>query len=80
MPDSVLEADVTVDRDVCVGTGDCARLAPGAFRIREEDLVAEVLPGAGLTDLVLLRDAEAACPMLAIRVTLSTLESGRAGS
>jgi ferredoxin len=59
---------VTVDPDACVGTGDGARLAPAAFRLRDEDTVAEVLIGALETDPRLLSEASSACPMQAISV------------
>jgi len=71
-------ADVTVDRAAFVGIGDCARLAPAAFRVREDDLVAEVLPGACDTDARLLRDAEAACPMQAIGIISRAGDAGTA--
>ena len=60
---------VTIDRDACVGTGDCARLAPDAFRVRDDLLIAEVLAGAAQTDPGLLREAAGACPMQAISFT-----------
>ena len=60
---------VVVDPDVCVGTGDCARLAPDAFRVRDDLLIAEVLAGAARTAPQLLRDAAEACPMQAISFT-----------
>ena len=65
-----MEIPVTVDRDACVGTGDCARLAPDAFRVRDDLLIAEVLEGATRTDGRLLRDAAEACPMQAISLTV----------
>lgn len=70
MTDSVPGSRVMVDRDACVGTGDCARLAPLAFRVSERDFISVVLPGAATTDLALLREAAAACPMEAIHVTV----------
>ncbi|HEX9551288.1 MAG TPA: ferredoxin [Candidatus Limnocylindrales bacterium] len=57
---------VGVDRDLCIGTGDCARLAPLAFRVSDRDFISEVLPGAAATDPTLLREAAAACPVEAI--------------
>jgi ferredoxin len=65
-----LRAIVAVDLSACVGTDDCARLAPAAFRVREDDLVAEVLAAAARADLRLLREVVAACPMQAISVTV----------
>jgi ferredoxin len=66
---------VAVDRDLCIGTGECARLAPLAFRVSDRDFISEVLPGALTTDLALLRDAAEACPVEAILLSI-----GSAGS
>ena len=60
---------MTLDRDACVGTGDCARLAPDAFQVRDDLLIAEVLAGAGQADPGLLMEAAGACPMQAISFT-----------
>lgn len=61
-------ADVTVDHDLCVGSGDCARIAPLAFRIDEEASVSIPQPGARTTELRLLVEAARQCPTNAIRV------------
>lgn len=75
---------VSVDRDLCIGTGDCARLAPLAFRVSDRDFISEVLPGAAATDPALLREAAAACPVEAILLLAKTwpdaLGAMRAGS
>ena len=70
---------VIVDPAVCVGTGDCARLAPTAFHLRDDVLVAEVLPGAAATDRRLLREAADACPMQAISIA-APLVAGRSAA
>jgi ferredoxin len=60
---------VTVDPELCIGTGDCVRLAPGAFRIDETRGVSTPLPGAAATDPDLLEEAAFNCPTRAITVT-----------
>jgi ferredoxin len=66
---------VSVDRDLCIGTGDCARLAPLAFRVSDLDFISEVLPGALATDPGLLREAAAACPVEAILLSIRSAGS-----
>ncbi len=59
---------VTVDPELCIGTGDCQRFAPAAFRVDEERNVSDVLPGAEGTDVSVLLRAALNCPTQAIRV------------
>lgn len=59
---------VTVDRDRCVGSGDCATVAPQAFEVDEDAGLARVLPGAARTDPTLLQRAQHNCPTAAISV------------
>lgn len=60
---------LAIDRDLCIGTGDCARIAPEAFRVSDVDFISEVLPGAATTDPARLREAAAACPVEAVLLT-----------
>ena len=62
-------AKVTVkgDREVCIGTGECWRLAPDAFDTDDEGLVV-IREGAVGVDVELLRRAERGCPVDAITV------------
>lgn len=62
---------VSVDADLCVGTGDCVRLAPAAFRIDEARGVSTLLPGVAATDADVLEEAAFNCPTRAITVTRS---------
>jgi len=57
---------VSIDRNLCVGFGDCVEAAPAAFALDEED-VAVFLSG-GATDRERLLRACAACPVDAITV------------
>jgi len=61
-------ASVSIDADYCIGSGDCVRLLPDAFELREELGHSVPLPGAADADLDLLERAAHACPTQAIRV------------
>ena len=60
---------VTIDPDLCIGSGDCVRLLPDAFRIDERRGVSTPLPGAAAADPDLLAEAAFGCPTHAIQVT-----------
>lgn len=57
-----------VDAARCVGTGDCARIAPQAFRLDEAEAVSRVLPTVTQASWHDLLDAALNCPVQAIRV------------
>ncbi len=57
---------VTVDPELCIGSGDCIRIAPAAFVLDEERGVSVVRPGASAVDRSLLEAAARGCPMQAI--------------
>ena len=61
--------EVTVDPDLCIGSGDCIRLVPAAFRMDDERGVSTVLDGAASVEPGLLVLAARGCPTQAIRVT-----------
>lgn len=56
-----------IDRDSCSGTGTCARLLPGVFRLVQDgqEFFAEVIPGGEATEDELWGAAKA-CPWAAI--------------
>jgi ferredoxin len=60
--------DVTVDSELCIGSGDCVRILPQAFQIDEERGVSVPLEGAGDEDPDLLRKAAFTCPTQSIRL------------
>ena len=70
-PGSLRRVTVKADREACIGTGECWRVAPRAFDTDEEGTVV-VLDTAGTVELDLLRRAERSCPVTAITI----LESG----
>lgn len=60
---------VSVDPELCIGSADCVRLLPAAFRIDESIGVSVPLAGAGGADRALLLRARANCPTHAIDVS-----------
>jgi ferredoxin len=60
--------EVTVDHDLCIGSGDCVRILPQAFRIDEALGVSNPLEGAGDQDPRLLESAAFTCPTQSIRL------------
>ncbi|HZQ63962.1 MAG TPA: ferredoxin [Gaiellaceae bacterium] len=63
MPDS---PRIRLDRELCIGAGTCAKVAPGVFALDDEELARVVDPEAASTDAIL--DAAARCPTGAIYV------------
>jgi ferredoxin len=60
--------EVSVDPDLCIGSGDCVRIAPQAFQIDEAAGVSVPLPGAGDVDVEVLLRAARTCPTQSIRL------------
>ena len=61
-----MTARVLIDRDLCIGAGNCIRLARGFFALDDED-VAVLVDGAEASEDD-LRSAELNCPVGAIVV------------
>ena len=59
---------VSIDPGRCVGSGDCALTAPGAFEVDEDAGQSRLLAGAEDTDSAELQRAAYACPTQAISV------------
>jgi ferredoxin len=58
--------EVTVDRSLCIGSGDCVDTAPDVFQLDDEDKAVVVDPdGAPLEDIL---TAAGGCPVSAIFV------------
>jgi len=58
---------VEIDRDVCMGSGNCVFQAPGAFELDDDGIARVVDPDAAPEESV--RIAAARCPSKAITVT-----------
>lgn len=63
-----MPVEVAVDQDRCIGSGDCARLAPLAFRIDDREGISMPLASAADVDLPLLLRAARSCPTQSIRI------------
>ncbi|MEU7423268.1 MULTISPECIES: ferredoxin [unclassified Streptomyces] len=59
---------IDIDKDVCIGAGQCALAAPGVFT-QDDDGYSTLLPGRedGAGDSM-VREAARACPVSAITV------------
>lgn len=57
---------VTIDADLCVGSGDCARVAPRAFEVDDSSGLAIVQDGVAQTATEDLENAAYQCPTGAI--------------
>jgi ferredoxin len=57
---------VTVDRSLCIGSGDCVDTAPDVFQLDEEDKAVVIDPDGAPYDEVL--EAAQNCPVTAISV------------
>ena len=58
---------VEIDRDVCMGSGNCVFQAPGAFELDDDGIAVVIDPAAAPEDSV--RTAAVRCPSRAITVT-----------
>ena len=58
---------VEVDRERCVGSGNCEMLAPDVFEVGDDGMVALLRP-LEEADIDDVRDAVAACPTRALAV------------
>lgn len=61
---------VKVINNKCIGAASCVALAPGTFRLNEQD-IAEVITQGGDSDEMILLGAQS-CPTAAIIVTDTT--------
>ncbi|MFE8958218.1 ferredoxin [Streptomyces iakyrus] len=59
---------IDIDKDVCIGAGQCALTAPDVFT-QDDDGYSALLPGGERSGSPLLREAARACPVSAITVS-----------
>jgi ferredoxin len=57
---------VEVDRDICVGSGYCQRVAPGVFDVDDSGLAYVLIAHPTGPDADAAREAERSCPSMAI--------------
>ncbi|HUQ78467.1 MAG TPA: ferredoxin [Patescibacteria group bacterium] len=63
-----MNVHVSVDPELCIGSGDCVRIVPAAFRLDDGAGVSRPTPDAGTHDLDRLLDAARSCPTQAIAI------------
>jgi ferredoxin len=71
MLDAPGPVSVEVDRDVCVGSGYCQRIAPAVFDLDQTGLAVVLAAHPTGPDLTAAHEAERSCPSLAIAVRAS---------
>ena len=59
--------EIDVDRDLCIGSATCLRLAPGAFALDEDEIA--MVEDANAVGVEKLRLAADACPTRAITIS-----------
>ena len=64
-----MHIDIDIDKDACIGAGQCALAAPGVFT-QDDDGLSTLVPGRedGAGD-PMVREAARACPVAAITVS-----------
>ncbi len=60
--------EVSVDPDLCIGSGDCVRILPTGFRIDETAGVSRPLQGVETADPGILLEVARTCPTQSIRL------------
>lgn len=55
---------VTIDRNLCIGCGNCESIAPGVFKLDEEGLATVIDPNGDTEETI--REAAESCPEEAI--------------
>ncbi|MFJ3660141.1 ferredoxin [Streptomyces sp. NPDC090119] len=64
-----MHTDIEIDKDLCIGAGQCTLAAPSVFT-QDDDGYSTLLPGAeDGAGSPMLREAARACPVGAITVT-----------
>ncbi|MDH6121827.1 ferredoxin [Kitasatospora sp. GAS204A] len=63
-----MDVDVDIDRDACVGAGQCALTAPSLFDQDEDDGLVVLLRRPEAADRTKLREVVSMCPARALRI------------
>jgi len=67
-----MDLEVEIDRDVCMGSGNCSYWAPGVFDLDDDGIAIVVDPAAAPEDKIV--DAARKCPTHAITVRRGELK------
>jgi ferredoxin len=65
--DAAVAIDIFIDREACMGSGNCSFWAPGVFDLDEDGVAVVIDPTAAPEDKVVL--AAQGCPTQAIKLT-----------
>lgn len=63
-----MHMDIDIDKDVCIGAGQCVLAAPSVFT-QDDDGFSTLLPGREDGGDPMVREAARACPVAAITVS-----------
>jgi ferredoxin len=58
--------DISVDRETCIGSAQCIRLAEGVFELGDDGVVVVADPAAATAEAIV--EAVEACPTRSIRI------------
>jgi ferredoxin len=59
---------ITVDSDRCVGSAYCQRIAPATFDLGDDGIAVVLHADTADADTAAVREAESACPAMAISI------------
>ena len=65
-----MSVEIRIDREACMGSGNCSFWAPGVFELDDEGLAVVVDPSAADADAEKVQLAAQGCPTSAITVTV----------
>jgi ferredoxin len=63
-----MAVEITADRDVCVGAGQCVLAAPELFDQDDDGIVVVTRAGTTADEVAAMRNAALACPSRALTV------------
>ena len=75
IPQLGMRAHVSVDPSKCQGTGFCAHIAEGYFRIGRDGVSETIRTDVDPADLKLVEEAEDTCPMRAIALRYGGIDA-----
>jgi ferredoxin len=64
--DNLVDMRIEIDRDVCIGTENCSRYAPGTFDVDDEGKVVQI--GTDVDGDDAIRTAVESCPTGALSI------------
>jgi ferredoxin len=68
---------ITVDRDRCVGSAYCQRIAPATFEVGDDGIAVVLNADVAGAQATAVREAEADCPSMAISIEEPASDGGR---